>query len=218
MYSVKTMRRGTSYELEGCTCHPTSLLARRSRESWPRSLARTGIQFLATGWAYFAFLLACDVGLHISAAPEEFATRRTMLTAIVLASALVGGALLALASSRLSRRLPGSRRRLAGVVGAVTTVAVAPLAALYVLLLSSSTWGSLAGSDYAMRNEYVSAVRPAWLWWFLTLITLLVLHSLFGSALRSDARSGRIVTRVCYVLVPVTIIAAMVTLSLQTPS
>jgi hypothetical protein len=189
-----------------------------SVETWPRTLLRTAIQLVAIAWAYFAFLFASDVGLHSSASPGEFAPQRTFLTVAVSACALLSGVLLALASSALPRGNGAARRRVPGAVGAVAALAFAPFAGLYALLLSSSTWGNLAGSDFLLRNAYVDAIRPAWLWWLLTLTVLLVLHSLFGSVLRSDARFGRATTLMCSVMVPLTIIATMITSSLQTPS
>lgn len=137
---------------------------------------------------FLAFLLACDIGLRLSAPSETgVPVSRWWLSILALTVGLL------LAADRLmfmwTLRTRYSRSWIvAALVGGISAFFAASFAAVGAILLASGTWGRAAGGDFAELNRLVESTVPAW---GIPLFLLFVGVALSGVSLasRSSMRS-----------------------------
>lgn len=135
-------------------------------------LATAGLSltyYVAIAANYGVFLVACEVGLTLSARPLALAGVELWAVGAVFLVSTIATALLYVVLVWRARVGLSGGGRVAIAMGLFGVVGFAFLSATYGLLLTSATWGSHAGSNFFERNRLVEAAAPAWIWWLLIL-------------------------------------------------
>lgn len=169
---------------------------------------------LAAAASFLAFLVACAVGLAVSAGSGTIA-ERPGLSVVVAILAAAGSALMVYLPMHWRARSAAARRwYTAAVLGAVAAVVCGVGSFVEGYLLTGATWGR-RGADFFEHNRIVNAAAPAWQGWhFLLLCALIAIYIVIGlgpSGERNGKRRYRWYVYVMLAAVPAASLGALVT-------